>query len=407
MSSKKLFRLSGVALAVALLTASLPSQARDITTETQYNPQDYKNQQSITIKGGGSLIGSNGEDMSLNVNGLTIEEGGQISQAEVLNIQNGWFSNSGTVEKINSLVMTNQINNKSTGAISTTGDLSASRVENDGELDIGGKISASSLTNKGKLSAGSLGSQNERITFVNESGASATIKEGDANLHWLKNSGSLTVSDGNLSIQNSSAGEFVNNSGATITVQTGSLQVNTIANNQGTIKTYGLEGFEGGKVSITGNSGKIEVVDDVTLYKLLNGGDLIVTKGDLTVELTDHTSFINQDGAKIDVKEGTLNVATIAANYGEISANQIGTIENKVSIQGNSGQIKTDKAYLKVLKNAGTVEVTGTTYFDGTVNINDGGEGNASFTTQDLVVTEGSRVWSADDIKGSLSLIHI
>ena len=212
MSSKKLFRLSGVALAVALLTASLPSQAIDITTETQYNPQDYQNQQSITIKDGGSLIGSNDEDMSLNVYGLTIEEGGQISQAEVLNIQNGWFSNSGTVEKINSLVMTNQINNKSTGAISTTGDLSASRVENDGELDIGGKISSSSLENRGTLSAGSLGSQNERITFVNESGASATIKEGDANLHWLKNSGLLTVSDGNLSIQNSSAGEFVNNS---------------------------------------------------------------------------------------------------------------------------------------------------------------------------------------------------
>lgn len=144
MSSKKLFRLSGVALAVALLTASLPSQAIDITTETQYNLQDYQNQRSITIKDGGSLIGSNDEDMSLNVYGLTIEEGGQISQAEVLNIQNGWFSNSGTVEKINSLVMTNQINNKSTGAISTTGDLSASRVENDGELDIGGKISASS-----------------------------------------------------------------------------------------------------------------------------------------------------------------------------------------------------------------------------------------------------------------------
>ena len=169
--------------------------------------------------------------MSLNVYGLTIEEGGQISQAEVLNIQNGWFSNSGTVEKINSLVMTNQINNKSTGAISTTGDLSASRVENDGELDIGGKISSSSLENRGTLSAGSLGSQNERITFVNESGASATIKEGDANLHWLKNSGLLTVSDGNLSIQNSSAGEFVNNSGATITIQNGSLQVDTIANN--------------------------------------------------------------------------------------------------------------------------------------------------------------------------------
>lgn len=109
MSSKKLFRLSGVALAVALLTASLPSQAIDITTETQYNPQDYQNQQSITIKDGGSLIGSNDEDMSLNVYGLTIEEGGQISQAEVLNIQNGWFSNSGTVEKINSLVMTNQL----------------------------------------------------------------------------------------------------------------------------------------------------------------------------------------------------------------------------------------------------------------------------------------------------------
>ncbi|MDM8113664.1 hypothetical protein [Parasutterella secunda] len=49
MSSKKLFRLSGVALAVALLTASLPSQAIDITTETQYNPQNYQNQQSITI----------------------------------------------------------------------------------------------------------------------------------------------------------------------------------------------------------------------------------------------------------------------------------------------------------------------------------------------------------------------
>lgn len=71
MSSKKLFRLSGVALAVALLTASLPSQAIGITTETQYNPQDYQNQQSITIKDGGSLIGSNDEDMSLNVYGLT------------------------------------------------------------------------------------------------------------------------------------------------------------------------------------------------------------------------------------------------------------------------------------------------------------------------------------------------
>ena len=401
MSSKKLFRLSGVALAVALLTASLPSQAIDITTETQYNPQDYQNQQSITIKDDGSLIGSNDEDMSLNVYGLTIEEGGQISQAEVLNIQNGWFSNSGTVEKINSLVMTNQINNKSTGAISTTGDLSASRVENDGELDIGGKISSSSLENRGTLSAGSLGSQNERITFVNESGASATIKEGDANLHWLKNSGLLTVSDGNLSIQNSSAGEFVNNSGATITIQNGSLQVDTIANNQGTIKTHGLEGFEGGKVSIIGNSGKIEVVNDVTLYKLQNEGDLTVTQGDLTVELTDHTSFINQDGAKIDVKEGTLNAATIAANAGEISAKQLGTIENRTSIQGNTGQIKAETAYLKVLKNAGTVEVTGTTYFDGTVNINDGGEESASFTTNDLVVTEGSRVWSADDVKGS------
>lgn len=403
MSSKKLFRLSGVALAVALLTASLPSQAIDITTETQYNPQDYQNQQSITIKDGGSLIGSNDEDMSLNVYGLTIEEGGQISEAEVLNIQNGWFSNSGTVEGIDSLVVTKQINNKSTGSISATGDLSADGVVNEGKLDIGGKISASSLTNKGTLSAGSLGSEDKRFTFTNESGASATIK-GDASLHWLRNSGSLTVSDGNLSIQNSSAGEFVNNSGATITVHTGSLQVNTIANNQGTIKTYGLEGFEGGKVSITGNSGKIEVVDDVTLYKLLNGGDLIVTQGDLTVELTDSTSFINQDESKIDVQAGTLNVATIAANYGEISAKQIGTIENKVSIQGNSGQIKTDIAYLKVLKNAGTVEVTGTTYFDGTVNINDGGEGNASFTTQDLVVTEGSRVWSADDIKGSFTV---
>ncbi len=403
MSSKKLFRLSGVALAVALLTASLPSQAIDITTETQYNPQDYQNQQSITIKDGGSLIGSNDEDMSLNVYGLTIEEGGQISEAEVLNIQNGWFSNSGTVEGIDSLVVTKQINNKSTGSISATGDLSADGVVNEGKLDIGGKISASSLTNKGTLSAGSLGSEDKRFTFTNESGASATIK-GDASLHWLRNSGSLTVSDGNLSIQNSSAGEFVNNSGATITVHTGSLQVNTIANNQGTIKTYGLEGFEGGKVSITGNSGKIEVVDDVTLYKLLNGGDLIVKQGDLTVELTDSTSFINQDESKIDVQAGTLNVATIAANYGEISAKQIGTIENKVSIQGNSGQIKTDIAYLKVLKNAGTVEVTGTTYFDGTVNINDGGEGNASFTTQDLVVTEGSRVWSADDIKGSFTV---
>lgn len=42
MSSKKLFRLSGVALAVALLTASLPSQAIDITTETQYNPKIAK-----------------------------------------------------------------------------------------------------------------------------------------------------------------------------------------------------------------------------------------------------------------------------------------------------------------------------------------------------------------------------
>lgn len=282
--------------------------------------------------------------------------------------------------------------------------MSADGVVNEGKLDIGGKISASSLTNKGTLSAGSLGSQNERITFVNESGASATIKEGDANLHWLKNSGLLTVSDGNLSIQNSSAGEFVNNSGATITVQTGSLQVNTIANNQGTIKTHGLEGFEGGKVSITGNSGKIEVVDDVTLYKLQNEGDLIVTQGDLTVELTDHTSFINQDEAKIDVKEGTLNAATIAANAGEISAKQLGTIENRTSIQGNTGQIKAGTAYLKVLKNAGTVEVTGTTYFDGTVNINDGGEESASFTTQDLVVTEGSRVWSADDIKGSFTV---
>lgn len=403
MSSKKLFRLSGVALAVALLTASLPSQAIDITKETQYNPQDYRNQQPITIKDGGSLIGSNDEDMSLNVYGLTIEEGGQISQADVLNIQNGWFSNSGTVEGIDSLVVTKQINNKSTGSISATGDLSADGVVNEGKLDIGGKISASSLTNKGTLSAGSLGSEDKRFTFTNESSALATIK-GDASLHWLRNSGSLTVSDGNLSIQNSSAGEFVNNSEATITVKTGSLQVNTIANNQGTIKTYGLEGFEGGKVSITGNSGKIEVVDDVTLYKLLNGGDLIVTQGDLTVELTDSTSFINQDGAKIDVKKGTLNVATIAANYGEISAKQIGTIENKVSIQGNSGQIKTEKAYLKVLKNAGTVEVTDTTYFDGTVNINDGGEVNASFTTQDLVVTEGSRVWSADDIKGSFTV---
>lgn len=49
MSSKKLFRLSGIALAVALLTASLPGQAIDITTETQYNPQNYQNQQSITI----------------------------------------------------------------------------------------------------------------------------------------------------------------------------------------------------------------------------------------------------------------------------------------------------------------------------------------------------------------------
>lgn len=403
MSSKKLFRLSGVALAVALMTASLPSQAIDITKETQYNPQDYQNQQSITIKDGGSLIGSNDKDMSLNVYGLTIEKGGQISQAEVLNIQNGWFSNSGTVEGIDSLVVTKQINNKSTGSISATRDLSADGVVNEGKLDIGGKISASSLTNKGTLSAGSLGSEDKRFTFTNESGASATIK-GDASLHWLRNSGSLTVSDGNLSIQNSSAGEFVNNSGATITVKTGSLQVDTIANNQGTIKTHGLEGFEGGKVSIIGNSGKIEVVNDVTLYKLQNEGNLTVTQGDLTVELTDHTSFINQDRAKIDVQAGTLNVATIAANYGEISAKQIGTIENKVSIQGNSGQIKTDKAYLKVLKNAGTVEVTGTTYFDGTVNINDGGEGNASFTTQDLVVTEGSRVWSADDIKGSFTV---
>lgn len=403
MSSKKLFRLSGVALAVALLTASLPSQAIDITTETQYNPQDYQNQQSITIKDGGSLIGSNDEDMSLNVYGLTIEEGGQISQAEVLNIQNGWFSNSGTVEGIDSLVVTKQINNKSTGSISAISDLSADGVVNEGKLDIGGKISASSLTNKGKLSAGSLGSEDKRFTFTNESGASATIK-GDASLHWLRNSGSLTVSDGNLSIQNSSAGEFVNNSGATITIQNGSLQVDTIANNQGTIKTHGLEGFEGGKVSIIGNSGKIEVVNDVTLYKLQNEGDLTVTQGDLTVELTDHTSFINQDGAKIDVKEGTLNAATIAANAGEISAKQLGTIENRTSIQGNTGQIKAETAYLKVLKNAGTVEVTGTTYFDGTVNINDGGEGNASFTTQDLVVTEGSRVWSADDIKGSFTV---
>lgn len=398
MSSKKLFRLSGVALAVALLTASLPSQAIDITTETQYNPQDYQHQQSITIKNGGSLIGSNDEDMSLNVYGLTIEEGGQISQAEVLNIQNGWFSNSGTVEGIDSLVVTKQINNKSTGSISATRDLSADGVVNEGKLDIGGKISASSLTNKGTLSAGSLGSEDKRFTFTNES--EATIKR-DASLHWLRNSGSLTVSDGNLSIQNSSAGEFVNNRGATITVLTGSLQVNTIANNQGTIKTYGLEGFEGGKVSITGNSGKIEVVDDVTLYKLLNGGDLIVTQGDLTVELTDSTSFINQDESKIDVQAGTLNVATIAANYGEISAKQLGTIENRTSIQGNTGQIKAETAYLKVLKNAGTVEVTGTTYFDGTVNINDGGEESASFTTNDLVVTEGSRVWSADDVKGS------
>ena len=403
MSSKKLFRLSGVALAVALLTASLPSQAIDITTETQYNPQDYQNQQSITIKDGGSLIGSNDEDMSLNVYGLTIEEGGQISQAEVLNIQNGWFSNSGTVEGIDSLVVTKQINNKSTGSISAISDLSADGVVNEGKLDLGGKISASSLTNKGKLSAGSLGSEDKRFTFTNESGASATIK-GDASLHWLRNSGSLTVSDGNLSIQNSSAGEFVNNSGATITIQNGSLQVDTIANNQGTIKTHGLEGFEGGKVSIIGNSGKIEVVNDVTLYKLQNEGDLTVTQGDLTVELTDHTSFINQDGAKIDVKEGTLNAATIAANAGEISAKQLGTIENRTSIQGNTGQIKAETAYLKVLKNAGTVEVTGTTYFDGTVNINDGGEGNASFTTQDLVVTEGSRVWSADDIKGSFTV---
>lgn len=400
MSSKKLFRLSGVALAVALLTASLPSQAIDITTETQYNPQDYQNQQSITIKDGGSLIGSNDEDMSLNVYGLTIEKGGQISQAEVLNIQNGWFSNSGTVEGIDSLVVTKQINNKSTGSISATRDLSADGVVNEGKLDIGGKISASSLTNKGTLSAGSLGSEDKRFTFTNESGASATIK-GDASLHWLRNSGSLTVSDGNLSIQNSSAGEFVNNSGATITIQNGSLQVDTIANNQGTIKTHGLEGFEGGKVSIIGNSGKIEVVNDVTLYKLQNEGDLTVTQGDLTVELTDHTSFINQDGAKIDVKEGTLNAATIAANAGEISAKQLGTIENRTSIQGNTGQIKAETAYLKVLKNAGTVEVTGTTYFDGTVNINDGGEESASFTTNDLVVTEGSRVWSADDVKGS------
>ena len=403
MSSKKLFRLSGVALAVALLTASLPSQAIDITTETQYNPQDYQNQQSITIKDGGSLIGSNDEDMSLNVYGLTIEEGGQISQAEVLNIQNGWFSNSGTVEGIDSLVVTKQINNKSTGSISATRDLSADGVVNEGKLDIGGKISASSLTNKGTLSAGSLGSEDKRFTFTNESAALATIK-GDASLHWLRNSGSLTVSDGNLSIQNSSAGEFVNNSGATITILNGSLQVDTIANNQGTIKTHGLEGFEGGKVSIIGNSGKIEVVNDVTLYKLQNEGDLTVTQGDLTVELTDHTSFINQDGAKIDVKEGTLNAATIAANAGEISAKQLGTIENRTSIQGNTGQIKAETAYLKVLKNAGTVEVTGTTYFDGTVNINDGGEGNASFTTQDLVVTEGSRVWSADDIKGSFTV---
>lgn len=76
---------------------------------------------------------------------------------------------------------------------------------------------------------------------------------------------------------------------------------------------------------------------------------MTVTQGDLTVELTDHTSFINQDGAKIDVKEGTLNVATIAANAGEISAKQLGTIENRTSIQGNTGQIKAETAYLKVL----------------------------------------------------------
>lgn len=348
MSSKKLFRLSGIALAVTLASMSMPSIALDITTETQYDPQDYQNQQAITIKGGGSLIGSNGEDMSLNVYGLTIEKGGKISQGNVLNIQNGWFSNSGTVEGIDSLVVTKQINNKSTGSISATRDLSADGVVNEGKLDIGGKISASSLTNKGTLSAGSLGSQNERITFVNESRASATIK-GDASLHWLRNSGSLTVSDGNLSIQSSSAGEFVNNSGATITIQNGSLQVDTIANNQGTIKTHGLEGFEGGKVSIIGNSGKIEVINDVTLYKLQNEGDLTVTQGDLTVELTDHTSFINQDGAKIDVKEGTPNAATIAANAGEISAKQLGTIENRTSIQGNTGQIKAETAYLKVL----------------------------------------------------------
>ena len=104
-----------------------------------------------------------------------------------------------------------------------------------------------------------------------------------------------------------------------------------------------------GKVSIIGNSGKIEVVNDVTLYKLQNEGDLTVTQGDLTVELTDHTSFINQDGAKIDVKEGTPNAATIAANAGEISAKQLGTIENRTSIQGNTGQIKAETAYLKVL----------------------------------------------------------
>ncbi|HIR21891.1 MAG TPA: hypothetical protein IAC89_06730 [Candidatus Aphodousia faecalis] len=67
MSSKKLFRLSGIALAVTLASMSMPSIALDITTETQYDPQDYQNQQAITIKGGGSLIGSNGEDMSLNV----------------------------------------------------------------------------------------------------------------------------------------------------------------------------------------------------------------------------------------------------------------------------------------------------------------------------------------------------
>lgn len=222
-----------------------------------------------------------------------------------MNIQNGWFSNSGTVEGIDSLVVTKQINNKSTGSISATRDLSVDGVVNEGKLDIGGKISASSLTNKGTLSAGSLGSEDKRFTFTNESGASATIK-GDASLHWLRNSGSLTVSDGNLSIQNSSAGEFVNNSGATITVQTGSLQVNTIANNQGTIKTYGLEGFEGGKVSIIGNSGKIEVVNDVTLYKLQNEGDLTVTQGDLTVELTDHTSLLIKMGRKLMLRREPL-----------------------------------------------------------------------------------------------------